>query len=130
MVSGTSSPWFMRSLISGLRSSSEDMVSDRCRPLLSNMKGVFAPLPCIHVPQCMVFPQPEIPECLVCSQVNGPWSLLPRSTRMGSQMVSRGSERVMCSNSCMAKIAHRAGGAIQPHDLSRALHPLRAGTQC
>ena len=46
MVSGTSSPWFMRSLISGLRSSREDMVSERCRPLLSRMKGVLAPLPC------------------------------------------------------------------------------------
>ena len=46
MVSGTSSPWFMRSLISGLRSSREDMVSERCRPLPSRMKGVLAPLPC------------------------------------------------------------------------------------
>ena len=46
MVSGTSSPWFIRSLMSELRSSREDMVSERCRPRLSRMKGVLAPLPC------------------------------------------------------------------------------------
>ena len=50
MVSGTSSPWFMRSRMSGLRSRREDMVSERCRPLLSSMKGVFAPLPCTQTP--------------------------------------------------------------------------------
>lgn len=46
MVSGTSSPLSMRSLMPAWRSSSDDMVSARFRPLLSSMKGVFAPLPC------------------------------------------------------------------------------------
>lgn len=46
MVSGTSSPWAIRSLISAWRSSSDDIVSALVSPLLSNINGVLAPLPC------------------------------------------------------------------------------------
>ena len=131
MVSGTSSPWFIRSLMSGLRSRREDMVSERCRPLLSSMKGVFAPLP------CRIYPSGVVPLPLIAmssgvqSQVHDLSVLHGRWRCMKSQGVG-GKGKVHSANAMLQgrDVSHRARSTVEPHDLSRTLHPLQAGIDC
>ncbi len=122
MVSGTSSPWFMRSLMSGLRSRREDMVSERCRPLLSRYEGCVCPF---ALQQSTYKVQSTPARCILYFALHHvPWLQALHSARMVQVTGMKCKERRGQGSS------HRARGAIQPHNLSGTLYPLQAATKC
>ena len=107
------------------------MVSERCRPLLSRMNGVFAPFPCIQSSHTSAS-QHITPQARVCSPV---FCLPQRSTDYKHCISSRMGVRTRDEDSARnaggkGRTPHRAGGAIQPYNLSGTLYPLQAARKC